>query len=82
MTSVDKDGTGRGFDEKMIKEVCRRCDIPVIASGGAGSLSHILDLIQNTEIDAVSVGSILHYSNVNIKEENLKKNQNILIQLV
>ena len=73
VTSVDKDGTGRGFDEKMIKEVCRRCDIPVIASGGAGSLSHILDLIQNTEIDAVSVGSILHYSNVNSKRRKFEE---------
>ena len=58
----DQDGSGRGFDETMIQEIMRRCDVPVIAAGGAGNVNHISQLIQQTGVDAVCLGSILHYS--------------------
>ncbi len=65
VTSVDQDGTGRGFDETMIQEIVQRCDVPVIAAGGAGNVDHISQLIKKTGVNAVCLGSVLHYSSEN-----------------
>jgi len=72
VTSVDQDGTGNGFDEILIREIMERSDVPVIAAGGAGKATHILDIIQNTAVDAVCLGSILHYSQDNLPRRNHK----------
>ena len=61
LTSVDMEGTGRGFDIELIKKVTLHAPIPVIACGGAGSNQHVLDVIKHADADAISVASILHY---------------------
>lgn len=61
VTSVDNDGTGGGFDVDVIKKISESVSIPVIATGGAGSIVHIIDLIENTEINGVGLASMLHY---------------------
>ncbi|MBF0385755.1 MAG: imidazole glycerol phosphate synthase subunit HisF [Candidatus Omnitrophica bacterium] len=61
LTSVDQDGTGLGFDIKLIEKIVSLVDIPVIASSGAGKKEDILNLMHKTKPDAVSVSSILHY---------------------
>ena len=61
LTSIDKEGTGQGFDIELINKMARSVSIPVIACGGAGKIEHVKEVIQRGMADAVSVGSILHY---------------------
>ncbi|MDZ4726926.1 MAG: imidazole glycerol phosphate synthase cyclase subunit [Leptospira sp.] len=62
ITSVDKEGTGSGFEINLINEVCNQVSIPVIAHGGCGKKEHLLNLFQETKASAASISSILHYS--------------------
>ena len=61
LTSVDREGTGSGFDTELTALVSQAVSIPVIASGGAGSLEHIGQAVQEGCADAVAVASVLHY---------------------
>jgi cyclase len=61
ITSVDREGTGKGFDIELVRMVAEAVDIPVVAHGGAGNVTHITELITSTQVEAVSVASILHY---------------------
>lgn len=61
LTSVDREGTGQGFDIELVRMVSRSVSIPVIAHGGAGKLEHISDVIKDGKADAVSIASMLHY---------------------
>lgn len=61
LTSVDRDGTGAGFDIELTRRVAESVDVPVIASGGAGCVEHVRDVIEAGKADAVCVASILHY---------------------
>ncbi len=61
LTSMDRDGTKLGYDLPMTKAVCRAVSIPVIASGGAGNLEHLVEAIEETGCDAVLAASIFHY---------------------
>jgi len=61
LTSIDQEGTGQSFDIDLTRVVSESVSIPVIACGGAGEVSHILDVIARGHADAVSVASILHY---------------------
>jgi len=68
ITSMDRDGTKKGFDNNLMKSISDAVDIPIIASGGAGSLSHLVDGIKEGEADAVLAASIFHYGEYSIKE--------------
>ncbi|MDP3245023.1 MAG: imidazole glycerol phosphate synthase cyclase subunit [bacterium] len=72
LTSVDREGTGEGYDIELIKHVADLVPIPVIACGGAGRVEHIEEIIQNGHADAVSLASMLHYNFIkhNIIEGN------------
>lgn len=61
ITSVDREGTGKGYDLDLISRVSGMVDIPVIASGGAGNAQHILEAVSTGRADAVAVASVLHY---------------------
>lgn len=61
LTSVDREGTGQGYDIELIKLVTDAVSIPVIAHGGAGKVEHIREVILNTEVNAVAIASLLHY---------------------
>jgi imidazole glycerol-phosphate synthase subunit HisF len=61
ITSVDREGTGEGFDIELTKMVSDAVSIPVIAHGGAGSPSDVAEVIRKANVDAVAVASILHY---------------------
>ena len=71
LTSVDQEGTGKGFDNNLIKSVTENVMIPVIASGGMGKLQHFTDVVKSSNCDGVAMANILHYSK--IKVEDLKK---------
>ena len=68
VTSVDKEGTGQGFDINLVNEICSRVQIPVIANGGCGNLNHIKEIIENTDVDAIAIAKVLHYNQISINE--------------
>jgi cyclase len=61
ITSIDREGTGKGFDKELTHRIAESVPIPVIACGGAGTIDHIRDVITEGKADAVSIASILHY---------------------
>ncbi len=72
VNSIDTDGVKDGFDLEMLQRVCDAVSVPVIASGGAGSIMHFVDLFQTLpKVDAGLAASIFHYGEVSIEE--LKK---------
>ena len=68
ITSMDRDGTKEGFDNNLMKSISETVDIPIIASGGAGSLKHLVDGVKEGEADAVLAASIFHYGEYTIQE--------------
>ena len=68
VTSINNEGTGKGFDLELTRRISEAVGIPVIASGGAGRVSHIHEVITEGKADAVSVASILHYNVVRHSE--------------
>lgn len=76
LTSMDADGTKKGYDIEMTKEVVKNVKIPVIASGGCGSVQDIVDVFQKTDCDAALVASLFHYKEATIEQvkEELEKN--------
>ncbi|MCB0482523.1 MAG: imidazole glycerol phosphate synthase subunit HisF [Flavobacteriales bacterium] len=64
ITSVDREGTGEGFDIDLISRIAMQAGIPVIAHGGVGTIKHIIEGIQSGGADAVSVASLLHYETI------------------
>ena len=61
VTSIDREGTGKGFDLELNRQIAESVSIPVIAHGGAGKISDVSDAIVLGHADAVSVASLLHY---------------------
>ena len=61
VTSIDREGTGRGFDIDLTRAIAESVPIPVIACGGAGGVEHVLEVITSGKADAVSIASFLHY---------------------
>jgi len=75
LTSMDKDGTKEGYDLELTHAITSAINIPVIASGGAGKLEHLRDVIKLAGADAVLVASIFHYGEFTVREakEYLRK---------
>jgi cyclase len=71
LTSMDCDGTKNGYDIELPKAVSDRVSIPVIASGGAGTMEHFYDALTDGGADAVLAASLFHYKEMEINE--LKK---------
>ncbi|MDR0696484.1 MAG: imidazole glycerol phosphate synthase subunit HisF [Christensenellaceae bacterium] len=68
LTSMDKDGTKSGFDLNITKIISEMCSIPVIASGGCGSLEHFYDVFNEAHADAALAASLFHYGELTIKQ--------------
>ena len=68
LTSMDKDGTKSGFDLELTDAVCRVAPIPVIASGGCGSLDHFSEVFERTGADAALAASLFHYGELTITQ--------------
>lgn len=62
LTSIDREGTGNGYDLELIQLVSGAVNIPVIAHGGASNISHIIDATSDAGADAVAIASMLHYA--------------------
>jgi imidazole glycerol-phosphate synthase subunit HisF len=61
LTSMDRDGTADGYDLELTRAVADAVNVPVIASGGAGELDHLVEAVAEGRADAVLVASIFHY---------------------
>ena len=68
LTSMDKDGTKSGYDLELTRSVTEKVTIPVIASGGAGTIPHLIDGIQKTGATAVLAASIFHFGEIAISD--------------
>ena len=72
LTSIDREGTGTGYDLDLTQKIAGSVSIPVIACGGAGKIDHIHNVITKGSADAVSIASMLHYNF--IKQEIINDN--------
>jgi len=83
VNSIDTDGVKQGFDIEMLRAVCSAVNVPVIASGGAGSVSDFIELFKEIpDIDAGIAASVFHFGEIAIPDlkAELKKN-NITVRL-
>lgn len=76
LTSIDKDGTKDGYDLGLTAQVCNAVNIPVIASGGAGSPEHMLELFRRTGADAALAASIFHYGEYTVRDVKIYLKEN------
>ncbi|MCG9479266.1 MAG: imidazole glycerol phosphate synthase subunit HisF [Actinomycetia bacterium] len=82
LTSMDKDGTKDGYDIPLTAAVTSAVNIPVIASGGAGKLEHLKQVIEEADADAVLVASIFHYGQYSVREaKQYLKSQGINVRI-
>ncbi len=83
INSIDKDGTGNGYDFEILKHIPKFFDIPVIIAGGAGNYNHFFKGLKNKKIDAVSTANLVNFVGdglINARKELLKKNVKLAIR--
>ncbi len=68
VTSVDREGTRKGFDLALMQAVVGASSVPVIASGGMGSQAHLAELYEQAPVDAVAIADMLHYDRARLSE--------------
>lgn len=68
VTSIDQEGTRMGFDKNLMKKASEKVNVPIIASGGMGSIQHSVELIENSSISGFSMADILHYNRMSVSE--------------
>jgi cyclase len=68
ITSMDRDGTGKGFDVKLLKAITSKVSVPVIASGGVGTLEHLVQGVKEGGASAVLAASIFHFGKYKIQD--------------
>lgn len=82
LTSMDADGTKNGYDIELTRSVSEAVKIPVIASGGAGSLNHFYEAVSYGKADAALAASLFHFGELSIRSvKNDLKNKNIPVRL-
>jgi len=75
LSSVDKDGSGTGFDNNLIKKISKICNVPLIVCSGAGNYEDFFHIASENQVDALSAASVFHYDFLNLKkiESHTKK---------
>ena len=68
VTSIDRDGTKRGYDTKLLSSITSLVNIPVVASGGCGTLEHFLQAFRDAHCDAALAASLFHYRELTVRE--------------
>lgn len=82
LTSIDMDGTQQGYDIELTRRVSENVNIPIIASGGAGKLEHLYDVIVKGKASAVLLASVLHYRKFTIPQiKNFLKDKGINVRI-
>ncbi len=80
LTAVHREGTGNGFDIDLIREVDNAVTVPVIASGGAGEVAHVVDALRGGGVTAIAIASMFHYGALNgqvLRPEDFSEEGNI-----
>ncbi len=83
LTSIDREGTRKGFEVDLVKAVATSVSIPVIASGGMGSVDHLENVVVEGKADAVAMADILHYNRQEfpeIRKEALARNIKVSVR--
>jgi len=82
LTSIDADGTENGYDIELTNAICKSVRVPVIASGGCGKASHMLDVFEKADVDAALAASIFHYEKSTVdKVKKYLKRSGVRIRL-
>ncbi len=82
LTSMDRDGTEDGYDLELTRTISETVGIPVIASGGAGQLEHLVEAVEEGRADAVLCASIFHYGKYSINEaKEFLSEKGVLVRL-
>ena len=82
LTSMDRDGTKKGYDIDLLSKITSNLSVPVIASGGVGSLEHLYEGIKKGGASAVLAASIFHYGEYTIKQtKEYLKSKNVSVRL-
>jgi len=82
ITSMDADGTKAGFDNRLNRAIAQRVNIPIIASGGAGTMKHIEEAFTQGHADAALAASIFHFKEIDIMElKHYLKAHNIPVRI-
>ena len=82
VNSIDTDGVKKGFDLSLLIKICDAVHIPVVASGGAGSIADFVNLFKTTKVDAGLGASVFHFNEFTIKElKNELKSNKIEVRL-
>lgn len=68
LTSVDQEGTRKGFDTALVGAVAASVSIPVIASGGMGAITDLVEVVENGHADAVAMADVLHYKRMGLRQ--------------
>ena len=68
ITSIDREGTRKGFDIDLVAALTQAVDIPIIASGGYGEPTHFVDLVKRSSVDGVAFADALHYDRIAFKD--------------
>ncbi len=66
LTSVDREGTRKGFDVELVRTIAANVPVPVIASGGMGSIDHLVAVAHDGRADAVAMADVLHYKRLSL----------------
>ncbi|MGN0686773.1 MAG: imidazole glycerol phosphate synthase subunit HisF [Oscillospiraceae bacterium] len=81
LNSIDTDGVRGGFDIEMLNFVCERVNIPVIASGGCGSINHFSEVFEQTNSSAALAASLFHYGELTVGEvKDYLRERNIAVR--
>ena len=82
INSIDTDGVKNGFDIDLLKEIADNVSIPIIASGGAGTMEHFKEVFEVKGVDAGLAASIFHFKEIDIKDlKEYLKNNNVKVRL-
>ena len=68
LTSVDQEGTGKGFDINLVNAVMKVTKIPIILSGGMGKVEHMIDAVKKAGIEALAIADVFHTNKISVEE--------------
>jgi len=81
ITSIDRDGTEKGYDIAQLSAIAKKVRIPIIASGGCGTLDHFSEVFQKGQVDAALAASVFHDGVYTVgKVKNYLKSKGIVIR--
>ncbi len=81
VTSIDRDGTKKGYDVRLLREITASVNIPVVASGGAGKLEHFLEAFRDAGCDAALAASLFHYRELTVGQvKDYLRGKNVVVR--